>query len=131
MANMIGPRDADDILRDGTCDLTGDETTAFTLTGGNRRVAPQSLYVLVPEVSAGDTLKVTAQSLTDGKEIEVTHTNNIDACTTVPFMLELPLPFSDDTSWQYVLECGSCSDDFGAVEVWVGLSTEAAQVPAA
>lgn len=131
MANLVGPRDADDIIRDGSCDLTGDETIAFTMTGGNRRLAPQSLFVLVPEVSAGDTLKVTAQSLTDGKEIEVTHTENIDACTTMPFLLELPLPFSDDTSWQAVLNCGSCSDDFGAVEVWIGLSTEAAQVPAA
>ena len=131
MANYVGPRDADDILRDGTCDLTGDETTAFTLLGGNHHAAPQSLYVLVPEVTCGDTLKVTVQSLTDGSSIEVTHTDNIDACTTVPFLLELPLPFSNDTSWQYVLDCGSCADDFGPVEVWIGLSTEAAQVPAA
>jgi hypothetical protein len=130
MANHIGPRDADHLLRDGSADLDGDETIAFTLAGGNRRVAPLSVYVLVPEASAGDGLLVTVQSLTDGKEIEVTHTEPITDSATLPFLLELPIPFSDDTSWQVVLDCTNEGDDFGATEVWVGLSTEFAQVPA-
>lgn len=132
MSSPIGPRDADHVLRDGACDLTADElNTAFTLLGGNHRDNPLSLYVLVPEVSACDSLKVTVRTATDGKEIEVTHVENIDECTTLPFLLELPLPFSSDTSWQYDLNVtGSCVD-MGAVQVWVALASEEANVPAA
>ena len=90
-----------------------------------------ALHVNVPsQAGTTPTLVVTVQTLTDGKEIEVTHTENIDASTTFPFDLILPLPASDDTAWQAVFTVGGTTPDFGAVEAWVEAGERAA-VPAA
>ncbi len=126
------PRDSDKIVRVGAdADLTSTETLAFTLEGGSYFTRPFTLRVLVPsQAGTTPTLKVTVQTLTDGKEIEVTHTENIDAATTYPFDLVLPLPPSDDTSWQVVLTVGGTTPDFGATEVWIDGPAKAA-VPAA
>lgn len=125
------PRDNAHIIRDGSSDLTATENTAFTVGGGNPVQRLHMLMVLVPSQSGTTpTLKVTAKSLTDGKEIEVTHTENIDDATTFPFELKLPLPPSDDTSWQVDLVVGGTSPDFGAVQVWLE-GSQIAKVPAA
>lgn len=127
---MPGPRDNSVVLR-STGSLTATETLAVTIRGGVHKQQPLAARVLVPSQSGTTpTLKVTAQSLTDGKEIEVTHTENIDAATTFPFELILPLPPSDDTSWQVVLTVGGTTPNFGVVEVWLEAS-ELSKVPAA
>lgn len=129
---MPGPRDADMILRVGSAgDLTGTETKSKTLPAGIYMTRPLCVKVLVPSQSGtSPTLKVTAKFTTDGKEIEVTHTENIDDATTYPFLLVLPLPHTDDTALSVVLTVGGTSPDFGAVDVWLE-GQELAKVPAA
>ncbi len=113
--------DADLVLRDGSTDLTADSlTNAFTLHTGNPIQKPMALYVLVPKVTGSTTLKVTVRCTTTGRKIEVTHTDNFDSATTYPFLMCLPLPPSQGTVWDYDLNVGGGSEDFGAVEVWVG-----------
>ncbi len=127
------PRDSDNIYRVGSdADLTATETIAFTLVGGNYFTRPATLRALIPsQAGTSPTLKVTVQTLTDGKEVEVTHTENFDDATTYPAELVLPLPFSDDTAWQVVLTVGgSAGQSFGAVEVWLD-GPEKTNVPAA
>ncbi len=125
------PRDNAHIIRSGGSDLTATETTAFTVDGGNPVQRLTMLMILVPSQSGTTpTLKVTVQSLTDGEEIEVTHTQNIDAATTFPFELKLPLPPSLDTSWQVVFTLGGTTPDFGAVQAWLE-GSQLAKVPAA
>lgn len=117
---MAGPRDSNDILRDGSADLTSTENLTHTLNGGIAYTVPLAVYVLVPEVSAGDSLKVTAKYTDSGKKIEVTHTDSIDGNTTVPYILRLPLPPSDATSLGVDLTItDNGSPDFGAVQVWL------------
>ncbi len=126
------PRDADKIVRVGSdSDLTATETKTFTLEGGAYMQRPFTLRVLVPsQAGTTPTLVVKVRALTDGKEIEVTHTENIDASTTFPFDLILPLPPSDDTSWDAVFTVGGTTPDFGAVEAWID-GPALAKVPAA
>lgn len=129
---MPGPRDNAKILRDSTSgNLTATENLTVTIEGGVHKTSPLQVAVAVPSQSGtSPTLKVTAKSLTDGKEIEVTHTENIDDATSYPFELRLPLPLSDDSSWQVDLVVGGSSPNFGATEVWLE-SAELAKVPAA
>ncbi len=125
------PRDNAHIIRDGSSDLTITETTAFTVGGGNPVQRMHMLMAIVPSQSGtSPTLKVTVQSLTDGKVIDVTTTENIDDATTFPFELKLPLPPSDDTAWQVVFTVGGASPDFGAVQAWLE-GSQIAKVPAA
>ncbi len=126
------PRDSDKIVRVGTdSDLTATETLAFTLEGGSYFTRPFTLRALIPsQAGTTPTLKVTVQTLTDGEEIEVTHTENFDDATTYPAELVLPLPPSVDTAWQVVLTVGGTTPDFGAVEVWID-GPEKSNVPAA
>ena len=124
--------DADQVLRDGTSDLTADELTqAFTMDFGNPIEHPLAMYVLVPKSGgSGKTLKVTVRCVTTGRKIEVTHTDNFDDATVYPRLICLPLPPSQGTSWDYDLNVTGGSEDFGAVEVYLGL-TDNAVVPAA
>lgn len=122
-----GMVDSDLLLRDGSTDLTATESAqSFTLHAGNPLVKPMALYVLVPEVSSGDSLKVTAKCTTTGEKIEVVHSDSIDGNTSVPYLLCLPLPPSRGTAWTYDLTItDNGSPDFGAVKVWVGLTDNA------
>jgi hypothetical protein len=124
--------DADLVLRDGTSDLTADELTqAFTMNNGNPTQHIMGLYVLVPQSGgSGKTLKVTARCTTTGRKIEVTHTDNFDDATAYPFLMSLPLPPTQGTAWDYDLNVGGGSEDFGAVEVYLGL-VDNAVVPTA
>ncbi len=125
------PRDNVHIIRSGGSDLTATENIAFTVGGGNPVQRMHMVMVLVPSQSGtSPTLKVTAKSLTDGSEIEVTHTENIDDAETFPYELKLPLPPSADTSWQLDLTLGGTSPDFGAVQAWLE-GSQLAKVPAA
>lgn len=125
------PRDNAHIIRDGSSDLTATETTTFTVGGGNPVQRMAMLMVLVPsQAGTLPTLKVTVQTVTDGKEIEVTHTQNIDAATTFPFLLQLPMSPSLDTAWQVVFTVGGTTPDFGAVQAWLE-GSQLAVVPAA
>lgn len=125
------PRDNAHILRDGSTNLTATENLTHTIAGGNPLQRQSMVYVIVPSQSGtSPTLKVTAKSLTDGKEIEVTHTENIDDGLTYPYELKLPLPPSDDTSWQVDLTVGGTTPNFGAVQVWLE-GAQIAKVPAA
>ncbi len=129
---MPGPRDADMIVRVGSSgDLTATETKSITVTGGIYMTRPLALRVLVPsQAGTTPTLVITAKFTTDGKEIEVVHTENIDDASTFPFTLVLPLPPTSDESLDVVFTVGGTSPDFGAVEAWLeGVSP--AQVPAA
>ena len=128
---MPGPRDADMIVRTTGTDLTATETKTITVTGGIYMQRPLALVVLVPsQAGTTPTLVVTAKFTTDGNEIEVTHTENIDAATTFPFRLVLPLPPTSDEALSVVFTVGGTTPDFGAVEAWLeGVSP--AQVPAA
>ena len=129
---MPGPRDADMIIRVGSAgDLTSDETKTITVTGGIYFTRPLAVNVLVPKSGgSGKTLKVTAKFTTDGKRIEVTHTDPLDDATTYPFHMILPLPPTLDESLSVVLDVSGGSENFGAVEVWLeGVSV--AKVPAA
>lgn len=129
---MPGPRDADLIVRPSTDpDLTATETKTATVTGGIHMTRPLCLKVLVPsQAGTTPTLVVTAKFTTDGKEIEVVHTENIDAATTFPFLLVLPLPITDDEALSVVFTVGGTTPDFGAVEAWLE-GVEQARVPAA
>ena len=125
------PRDNAHIIRSGGSDLTATENITFTVGGGNPVQRMHMIMMLIPSQSGTTpTLKVTVKSLTDGKEIEVTHTENIDAATTFPFELKLPLPPSDDTAWQLDLTLGGTTPDFGAVQAWLE-GSQLAKVPAA
>ncbi len=125
------PRDNAHIIRDGSTDLTVTENIAVTIGGGNPVQRMHMLMALIPsQAGTSPTLKFTMKSLTDGKEIEVTHTENIDDATTFPFELKLPLPPSDDTSWQLDLVVGGTNPDFGAVQAWIE-GSQLAKVPAA
>ena len=118
--------DADLVLRDGSSDLVSDELTqAFTLHTGNPLYKSLALYVLVPTVSASDSLIVTVRCTTTGSKIEVVHTDSIDTNTTTPFLLVLPMPPSSGTAWNYDLNLTGSSVNLGAVEVWVGLGDNA------
>ena len=129
---MPGPIDADMIIRTGSAsDLTATETKSKTLPGGTFMTRPLCLKVLVPsQAGTTPTLVVTAKFTTDGKEIEVTHTENIDDAETFPYLLVLPLPHTDDTALSVVFTVGGTSPDFGAVEAWLE-GQELAKVPAA
>ena len=129
---MPGPRDADAIIRPSTDpNLTATETKTLTLPAGTFQVMRLGLTVLVPsQAGTTPTLVVTAKFTTDGKEIEVTHTENIDASTTFPFRLHLPLPYTDDTALSVVFTVGGTTPDFGSVEAWLERESVAA-VPAA
>ncbi len=121
-----GMVDADLVLRDGSVDLTADELTqSFTLHTGNPIQHPMALYVLIPAVSASDSLLVTVRCVTTGEKIVVSHTDTIDGNTTLPFLLVLPLPPSVGTSWEFDLNLTGSALDFGAVEVWVALADNA------
>ncbi|KKN71166.1 hypothetical protein LCGC14_0423290 [marine sediment metagenome] len=123
--------DADLVLRDGTSDLTADELTqAFTMNNGNPTQHIMALYVLVPQVTGSTTLKVTVRCTTTGRKIEVTHTDNFDSATAYPFLACIPLPPTQGTAWNYDLNVGGGSEDFGAVEVYLGL-VDNAVVPTA
>ena len=130
---MPGPRDADLIVRPSTDpNLTATETKTLTLGGaGIFQTGRLGLTVLVPsQAGTTPTLVVTAKFTTDGKEIEVTHTENIDAATTFPFKLHLPLPHTDDTALSVVFTVGGTTPDFGKVEAWLERE-ELASVPKA
>ncbi len=129
---MPGPRDADMIIRVGSSgDLTATETKSKTLPAGIFMTRPLCLKVLVPsQAGTTPTLVVTAKFTTDGKEIEVTHTQNLDDAETYPFTVVLPLPHTDDTALDVVFTVGGSSPDFGAVEAWLE-GQELAKVPAA
>jgi hypothetical protein len=123
---MPGPRDADDILRDGTTDLTATANLTHTLSKGIHHTNPLAVVVLVPQASAGDSLKVTAKYTDTGKKIEVTHTDSIDDNTTYPFLLRLPLPFSAALALAVDLTItDDGSPDFGAVQVWLERAEDA------
>lgn len=129
---MPGPRDADMIIRTGSAaDLTVTETKTKTLPGGTFMTRPLCLKVLVPsQAGTTPTLKVTAKFTTDGKGVEVTHTENLDDGITYPFTLVLPLPYTNDTALSVVFTVGGSNPDFGAVEAWVE-GQELTNVPAA
>ena len=123
--------DADLVLRDGSTDLTADSLTqAFTMNNGNPLQKPMALYVLIPKVTGSTTLQVTVRCTTTGRKIEVVHTDNVDSATAMPFLMCLPLPPSPGTAWNYDLNVGGGSEDFGAVEVYLGL-VDNAVVPTA
>ncbi len=129
---MPGPRDSTLIVRLASVgNLTADLTQTFTLDGGNPVQRLLGFSMLVPSQSGtSPTLKVTVRTKTDGKEIEVTHIEDIDDATTYPFFLHLPLPPSDDTAWEAFLDTGGTTPNFGAVEAWIE-AAELAKVPAA
>ena len=129
---MPGPRDADMIIRTSTDpNLTATETKTKTLPAGIFQTMRLCLKVLVPsQAGTTPTLVVTAKFTTDGKEIEVTHTQNIDASSGFPFPLVLPLPFTDDTALSVVFTVGGTTPDFGAVQAWLERE-EVAKVPKA
>ena len=124
-------RDADHIIRDGTSDLTADETIAFTLIGGQPKEAPLAVHVLVPTLSASGTLTVTIRSTTTSEKITVSHTDALtQGTTTVPYTLKLPIPPSRGTAWEIVLDVGGGSEDFGAVQVRIEHLEDYAKVDA-
>lgn len=129
---MPGPRDADLLVRVGSVsDLTATETKSVTVTGGIYMTRPLCLKVLVPsQAGTSPTLVVAAKFTTDGQQIEVTHTQNIDDGTTFPFTLVLPLPHTLDESLDVVFTVSGTNPDFGAVEAWLE-GIELANVPAA
>lgn len=106
------------VLRDGSSDLTADETlTAITLGPMTR---PMWLHVLVPEVSSGDTLDVELEfCLAASPTTEVYNMNmkQISAAGhyAIPFFMAPPC-----TSLQVKLnETDDGSPDFGATKVWI------------
>ena len=132
---MAGIRDADFILRDGSVDLTADETKTFTLSGGNSKQDSLAVHVLLPQdlAESGDTLKVTVKGTTTLHKVEVTHTDVVTQGTgTYPKQIVLPLPYSRSTTWDVVLDVtdSDAGGDFdaGAVQVWVGVLTDPATV---
>lgn len=124
-------RDADQIVRDGSSNLTADETIAFTVVGGVPTKHQMNMNILVPTLSTSDTLSVTLRCVSTGKKITVSHTDALtQGTTTVPFLLTLPFPPSDGTSWQLFLDVGGSSVDHGAVQAWIEASSSYAKVDA-
>ena len=126
---MTGPRDVDAVLRspaDG--DLTSDETDTFTLPGGSEIHGKIGVTVLIPQGSAGDTLKLTLKATDDHHKLELTHTDAIDGDDTdFPRLHHLPIPPSKSEGWSLTFdETGGAN--FGEVEAWVEL-VEHAVVP--
>lgn len=102
------------ILRDGSTDLTGDESLTAVEVGPMLR--PMELCVLVPEVSAGDVLDVELEFNDDGStEID---NQNMKQITAAGFY---HIPFF--THHKYLLvklnETNNGGPDFGATKVWI------------
>ena len=101
------------LLRDGTSDLSDDESLTAVLVGPMNR--PMVLHVLVPEVSSGDDIDVELEFNDDGStQIDNMNMANITAAGlySIPFF----------TWHKYLLvklETSNASDDHGAVKVWI------------
>ena len=122
-------RDADHIIRDGSVDLIIDETIAFTVVGGVPREHPMMMHILVPTLSASDTLDITLRCVSTGEKITVSHTDTLtQGTTTVPFEMKLPFPPSEGTLWELFLDVGGSAVDHGAVEAWIEMLSGYAKV---
>ena len=105
------------MLRDGSTDLTGDET--LTAVNIGPMVNPLYLHIDVPSVSSGDTLDVELEFLNSSSVEQVN--SNIKQITAlgkyvVPF-------FTNQPKLQVKLnETDNGGPNFGAVKVWISTS---------
>jgi hypothetical protein len=106
--------DTNMVLRDGSTHLTADESLTAIVVGPMTR--PLELMVLVPEVSAGDTLDVELEFNDDGStQISNMNMKQISAAGlySIPFF----------THHKYLLvklnETDNGGPDFGHVKVWI------------
>ena len=127
-------RDALLVLRDGTSNLTADETLTTTVPRVYHQ-RPLVVKVLLPQdlAEASDTLKVTVKTTTTKKKLEVTHTDLMTQGTgTYPKTLVLPIPAINAQDISVVLDVtdNDAGADFnaGAVQVWLEESAEDAFV---
>lgn len=102
------------VLRDGSTDLTADESLTAVNIGPMTR--PMELNVLVPEVSSGDTLDVEVEFNDDGStEIANFNFKQISAAG----LYHEPIFTHHDYILVKLNETDNGSPDFGAVKVWL------------
>ncbi len=115
----VGPRDEELILRDGTSDLTADETLTLTLRGGNSHQHSLAVLILLPQDANVDTLTWRVRFTDTGKQHSITpttvHTSGTD---TTPVTYVIPLPVTDAESLEVLLDV-SGTENWGAVQVWL------------
>ncbi len=104
------------VLRDGTSNLTGDETLTSKLVGPMTR--PMWLHIVVPAVSAGDVLDVELEFCAAALPTTEVYNMNMKQITvaghyTIPF-------FTKEDYLQVKLnETDNGGPNFGAVQVWI------------
>lgn len=114
-----GPRDASLILRDGTTDLSGDETLTLTLRGGNSLVMALAVMILIPGAPGAETFTWRVRFTDTGKQHSITPTTVHTAGTdSVPVTYVIPLPITDAEALEVFLDVSS-TGDWGAVQVWL------------
>lgn len=110
--------DTNTVLRDGTSNLTADETLTSVLVGP--MVQPLYLHVLVPSVSSGDTLDVELEFCATGASTTQISNMNMKQITAAGFY---SIPFF--TNHEYVqvklnvTADSSAALSMGGVKVWI------------
>ena len=111
--------DTNSVLRSGTTDLTADETLAdYELLP---QIHPLYLHVMVPEVSASDTLDVTADfENASGTTLQQTTIPQISAAGhyVCPIFCDHP----DLTDLSVILNVSGSDVDLGATKVYLSTS---------
>lgn len=103
------------VLRDGTTDLTADETLTSVKVGP--MVRPLWLHVIVPEVSAGDTLDVELEFCDAAANTTKIYNMNMKQISAAG---HYAIPFYFLLAYlQVKLNVTGTDTDFGAVKAWI------------
>lgn len=104
------------VLRDGSSNLTGDETLTSVLVGP--MVHPLELCVLVPVVSSGDVLDVELEFCAAGASTTEVNNANFKQITAAGFY---SMPFFTHLEYLQVKlnETDNGGPNFGGVKVWI------------
>lgn len=104
------------VLRDGTANLTGDETLTSVNIGP--MVKPLTLNVLVPAVSSGEVLDVELEFCAAGATTTEIYNMNMKQITAAGFY---SIPFFTHLEYLQVKlnQTDNGSPNFGGVKVWI------------
>ncbi len=107
------------VLRDGTSNLTADETLTSVLIGPMTR--PMWLHVLVPSVSSGDVLDVELEFCESTASTTEVYNMNMKQITAAG---HFAIPFFTTLEYLQVKlnETDNGGPNFGATKVWIDLA---------
>ncbi len=108
------------VLRDGTSNLTADETLTTTLIGP--MVRPLWLHVLVPSITSTDTLDVELEFCDSAASTTEVYNMNMKQITAaghyaIPFFMAPPLEYLQVKL--NITDVGGSGFSAGAVKVWI------------